>query len=266
MTELQILLADDQPQVRSALRLILEHEPEMNVVGEVSHTKALLMLSKDIQPDLVLLDCELPGLTTTDLLPQLRLGCPHLAIVALSGHLEARQKSLQAGVDAFVSKGDPPEKLLAVLYTIKNGGNKIMKQELIKDWMTKDVVTISPNTSLPEAHRLMSDKKIRRLPIIENDQLLGIVTRGDVREAEPSGATTLNIWEINYLLSQLTINKIMTLNPKTIAKDATLGDAAKIMLETKVSGLPVVNRLGSVVGIITESDIFRAVIHKWSKN
>jgi CBS domain-containing protein len=238
----------------------------MKVVGEVTHTEALLVLTQAVQPDLVLLDCELPGLTTIDLLPQLRLASPHLAVVALSGHLEARQKSLQAGVDAFVSKGDPPEKLLTVLYTIKNGGNKIMKQELIKDWMTKDVITISPDTTLPEAHRVMSDKQIRRLPVMDKGKLLGIVTRGDVREAEPSDATTLNIWEINYLLSQLKINRVMTPDPTTITPNATLGDAAKAMLETKISGLPVIDDQGNVVGMITESDIFRAVIQKWSQN
>ena len=111
----------------------------------------------------------------------------------------------------------------------------------------------------------MSENQIRRLPIIKNDHLIGIVTRGDVREAEPSDATTLSIWELNYLLAKLKVATIMTRNPLTISAEATLGEAAKVMLEKKISGLPIVNGSGNVVGMITESDIFRAVVQKWSE-
>ena len=140
-----------------------------------------------------------------------------------------------------------------------------MKKELVKDWMTRNVITISTDTALPEAHRLMTENRIRRLPVMKDGRLVGIVTRGDVREAEPSDATTLSIWELNYLLAKLTVDKIMTRTPLTIEQDATLGDAAKVMLEKKISGLPVVSSDGSVVGMITESDIFRAVVQKWSE-
>ena len=139
-----------------------------------------------------------------------------------------------------------------------------MKQELIKDWMTREVVTISPDTALPEAHRLMTEKQIRRLPVMKGDRLVGIVTRGDVREAEPSGATSLSIWEVNYLLSKLKIEKIMTRKPLTIFQDATIGEAANMMLEHKISGLPVIDSKEKLVGIITESDIFRIVVNRWS--
>ena len=141
-----------------------------------------------------------------------------------------------------------------------------MRRELVKNWMTSDIVTIDPDTSLPEAHKLMSDNGIRRLPVIKNGRLIGIVTRGDVREAEPSEATTLSIWEINYLLARLRIEKIMTRNPKTISPDATIGQAARMMMEQKISGLPVVDDSSSVVGIITESDIFRMVVQEWDSN
>ena len=77
------------------------------------------------------------------------------------------------------------------------------REKLVKDWMTAEVVTVSPDTSLPEAHRLMTSKEIRRLPVLKGDQLVGIVTRGDVRGAEPSEASSLSIWEINYLLAKL---------------------------------------------------------------
>jgi acetoin utilization protein AcuB len=90
-----------------------------------------------------------------------------------------------------------------------------------------------------------------------------MVTRGDIRGAEPSGATSLSIWEINYLLSKLRIGEIMTKNPITILPDKTISQAAQVMLENKISGLPVVTTDGQVIGIITESDIFRLVVQQW---
>ena len=142
-----------------------------------------------------------------------------------------------------------------------------MKKEVVKDWMTGEVVTIGSETSLPEAHQLMMDRKIRRLPVVGADgRLIGIITLGDVRGAEPSQATSLSIWELNYLLATLEIEKVMTPDPLTVSQDATIGEAARIMLENKVSGLPVVNDRGDLVGIITESDIFRMVVrHEWEE-
>jgi CBS domain-containing protein len=138
-----------------------------------------------------------------------------------------------------------------------------MKQELVKDWMSRDVVSISPETTLPEAHRLMTEKRIRRLPVLQDGRLAGMVTYGDVRGAEPSGATSLSIWEVNYLLTRLKVEEIMTPDPITIYPEATIGEAAQIMLKHKISGLPVVTWEGDLVGIITESDIFRMVVHEW---
>lgn len=138
-----------------------------------------------------------------------------------------------------------------------------MKQELVQDWMTRDVVTITPDATLPETHRLMAEKRIRRLPVIKDGRLVGIVTRGDVRGAEPSEATSLSIWEINYLLARLKIEQIMSRNPLTVSPETTIGQTAKVMLENKISGLPVVDDTGQVVGIITESDIFRLVVQGW---
>lgn len=141
-----------------------------------------------------------------------------------------------------------------------------MKKELVKDWMSTDVITITPETTLPEAHQLMTNEEIRRLPVVDgNGRLIGIVTIGDIRSAEPSPATSLSIWEMNYLLSSLKVDKIMTPNPRTIRAEATLGEAARMMLEHRVSGLPVVDDDFRVVGIITESDIFSMVVlHEWS--
>lgn len=141
-----------------------------------------------------------------------------------------------------------------------------MKKELVKDWMVRDVVTIPPDMTLPEAHRLMEDKKIRRLPVLNEGRLVGIVTRGDIRGAEPSGATSLSIWEVNYLLAKLKIGEIMTTHPISISADETIGEAARLMLEKKISGLPVLDNAGHLVGIITESDIFRLVVQEWHKD
>ena len=87
-----------------------------------------------------------------------------------------------------------------------------------------------------------------------------IVTKGDLREAQPSDATSLTIWELNYLLADLTVDKIMTRDVLTIHPDAPLIDAAEIMLNEKISGLPVVDEHRHLIGIISESDIFRMVI------
>jgi DNA-binding NarL/FixJ family response regulator len=118
----RIFLADDQAKVRSALRLLLEQEPGLCVVGEVAGAGELLAQIKATRPDLMLLDWELPGLTLANsvgsekcLLLALHAHCPDLRVIALSGQLEARQAALAAGVDAFVSKGDPPERLLTTL-------------------------------------------------------------------------------------------------------------------------------------------------------
>lgn len=140
------------------------------------------------------------------------------------------------------------------------------REQLVKDWMTSKVVTIPHSASLPEAHRLMKENNIRRLPVVKNGQLAGIITRGDVREASPSDATSLSIWELNYLLSKLKVDKIMTRKPLTTSPEATLGEAAKIMLDHKISGLPVLDSQGNIAGIITESDIFRMVVQAWQED
>ena len=112
---MRVLLADDQSKVRSALRLVLEQQPGVSILGEAVDTTGLLDWVKAACPNLVLLDWELPGLGVDRLLPTLRELCPGLAVIALSGRPEARQAALDAGVDAFVSKGDPPERLLTAV-------------------------------------------------------------------------------------------------------------------------------------------------------
>jgi DNA-binding NarL/FixJ family response regulator len=123
---MRVLLADDQPEIRSAMRLLLEQEVGINVVGEASEAQGLLCQASAIAPDVVLLDWELPGDGYTEakwgagtrLVRQLHADYPNVRVVALSGRPEARQFAMEAGADAFVSKGDPPEHLLAVLQCV----------------------------------------------------------------------------------------------------------------------------------------------------
>ncbi len=137
-----------------------------------------------------------------------------------------------------------------------------MRQQLVKNWMTAEVITVVPDTPLTEAHRLMTDNNIRRLPVLKNNRLVGIVTRGDIREAEPSTATSLTMWEMNYLISKLKVKDVMARNPVSISVNATIAEAAKLMLAHKISTLPVMDNK-KIVGIITESDIFRMIVQAW---
>lgn len=136
-----------------------------------------------------------------------------------------------------------------------------MKHYLVKDWMQSNVITAEPTMGMLDAHKLMRRNKIRRLPITKsNKELVGIVTRSDVRQAEPSEATTLNVWEMNYLLAKLQLRDIMTKNPLKVRPDDTIKVAAELMHNNKIGALPVVDASNIVQGIITESDIFRVLI------
>ena len=131
----------------------------------------------------------------------------------------------------------------------------------VRDWMSSPALGVRPEASIGSAHELMKARKVRRLAVVnETGSLVGIVTIGDIREAKPSDATTLSIWEMNYLYEQYTVQKIMSHDVITIKLTARVVDAAQLMLEHKISGLPVVDEDGKLMGMITESDIFRMVI------
>ena len=112
---MRILLSDDQAQVRFALHMLLERQPGVEIVGEAVDAEELLVRASATRPDVVLVSWELPGLGEKDSLSALRQGCPDLIVVALSGRPEARRAALEAGADAFVSKTDPPERLMALI-------------------------------------------------------------------------------------------------------------------------------------------------------
>lgn len=140
-----------------------------------------------------------------------------------------------------------------------------MKHELVLDWMARDVITVSPTATLKEAEQLLIDNTVRRLPVVADSRLVGIITYGDIRAARPSPAQTLTPAAIDALAEQLTVAEFMTPNPLTIDSAESIGVAARLMLQNMISGLPVVNRQGELLGIITEADILRLVIHEWSR-
>jgi len=130
---MRILLADEQTRVRLALQILLSQEPGVTVVGEAVEAADLLAQIRATRPDLVLLDWGLPGLATIGSLSALHTTCPNLSVIVLSGRPEARQMALAAGADEFISKIDPPEKLLAAIRTMnaKNSGVDLLPAQSI---------------------------------------------------------------------------------------------------------------------------------------
>jgi len=133
----------------------------------------------------------------------------------------------------------------------------------VQDFMTPNPVVIPPNTSLIDAYTVMGDNEIRRLPVVEQGELVGIITMSDILRSVPNLSEDETDTATRLLLVTLTVNDLMTAEPVTIAPDDTIQDAAELMLENQVSGIPVLQG-DQVVGIITESDIFKLVVDSWS--
>lgn len=129
----------------------------------------------------------------------------------------------------------------------------------VKDFMVKNVVYISPDTTIAHAADMMREQQIHRLPVIENDRLVGLVTESTIAAASPSKATSLSIYEMNYLLNKTKARDVMIKDVLTISKEASLEDAVYLMYKHKVGILPVVDE-GAMSGIITDRDIFKAFL------
>ena len=126
--------------------------------------------------------------------------------------------------------------------------------------MTRNPVTATPDMSIGEASDLMKREKVHRLPVLDKDKnLVGVITEKDILHASPSPASSLSIHEMAYLLSKLTVKKLMTKDPVTISEDTTVGEAARLMSDQDLSCLPVVNG-SKLVGIVTKSDMFRILL------
>lgn len=131
---------------------------------------------------------------------------------------------------------------------------------LIRDWMAKDVLTVDENTSLMRATRVMKENNIRRLPVVSHGKLIGIITDRDVKDASPSKTTSLDIHELYYLLSEMKVKDVMTSNPLTLKGDESLEKAAVVMLDSKISGIPVVDGNDHLIGLLSETDVLRGFI------
>lgn len=134
-----------------------------------------------------------------------------------------------------------------------------MNPLLVRSIMSAPVVTVGLTATLPEIRNLMRDHSIRRLPVVEDERVVGIITLGDVRSACPSEATSLSIYELSYLLDRVTADELMRTGVFAVQQQQAVVEAAAMMLRNKVSGLPVLDG-EQLVGMITESDIFRAVV------
>jgi acetoin utilization protein AcuB len=131
---------------------------------------------------------------------------------------------------------------------------------LVKHWMSENVVTIDEDVSIMKASKLMKQRGFQHLPVLKKDRLTGIVSDRDLKEANPSQATTLDIHELYYLLDKLKVEKVMSKNLRTTRADETVEKVAALMLKYKISALPVVDQKGELEGIITKGDVFRAMV------
>jgi acetoin utilization protein AcuB len=131
---------------------------------------------------------------------------------------------------------------------------------LVRDRMSRNPLTTSPAASVPDASQVMQAGKVRALPVLDDKgRLVGVVSQEDVRRVSPSPATSLSVYELNYLLEKMKVEEVMTRNVITVTEDVALEEAGRIMLDNKISGLPVM-RDGELVGVITESHLFNVLI------
>ncbi len=127
---------------------------------------------------------------------------------------------------------------------------------LVGERMSHPIISIAPDMPVQDALAMFKRERIRRAPVVKEGKLIGIVSDKDLLNASPSSASSLSVWEMNYLLSKITVLEVMTKNILTVAEDTPIEEAARIMADNKIGGLPVL-RDGHVVGIITETDLFK---------
>ena len=131
---------------------------------------------------------------------------------------------------------------------------------LVKNWMSRPVVTIDEDDSMQQAIQTLKEYRFRILLVIKNGKLTGIITDRDLKKKSASDATSLEIHELFYLISRLKVKDIMTPDPITVPFDYTVEETAEILLKNKISGVPVTDHENNIVGIITQTDIFRVLI------
>lgn len=134
------------------------------------------------------------------------------------------------------------------------------KTMLVQHWMTRDPVTIEADTPFLEARLLLKEKRIRHLPVVEHGKLIGVITDRDLKEAAPSGATTLDVFELNYLLFRMKVRDLVKKAPITIKPTNSVEKAALLMHDHRIGCLPVVDDAGKLVGMITETDLLEVMV------
>lgn len=130
---------------------------------------------------------------------------------------------------------------------------------LVGERMSQPVISVSPETPIHDALAMFKKEHIRRAPVVQDGKMVGIVTETDLLNASPSPVSTLSVWEMNYLLSKVTVNQVMSRQVISVAKDTPIEEAARILADNKLGGLPVLDG-GNVVGIITETDLFKVFL------
>ena len=131
---------------------------------------------------------------------------------------------------------------------------------LVENWMNPNVITVDADDSMLDATKLLKEHNIRHLPVLEKGKLVGVITDRDLKRASPSDATTLEAHELLYLIANIKVREIMTRNPITVPYNYTIEEAAEILLQAKISGMPVVDKDGDVIGTITQTDLFKVLI------
>ena len=131
---------------------------------------------------------------------------------------------------------------------------------LVKDWMSETVITVDVNDSMQEAMNRLKENNISMLPVMKKGKIVGIVTDRDLKRASASDANTLEVHELLFLITKIKVKDIMTENPVTLPFDFTVEEAAEVLLEKKISGAPVVDGEGNIIGLITKNDLFRVLI------
>jgi len=131
---------------------------------------------------------------------------------------------------------------------------------LVKNWMSKKIVTVDADDSMQNAIYILQEQNIKMLPVMDGENLVGIITDRDLKKASPSDATTLDMHELLFLISKIKVRDLMKKPVYTARPDDTVEEAAALLLEKKISGLPVLDENNRLVGIITRSDIFRVLL------
>jgi len=131
---------------------------------------------------------------------------------------------------------------------------------LVKNWMSKNVISVDINDSMSDAIKLLKENDIKMMPVLKKGKLVGVVTDRDLKRASASDATTLDVHELLFLVSKIKIKDIMTKDPIMIPDDFTVEETAEILLKNKISGAPVIDNEGQVVGTISQTDLFKVLI------